>query len=142
MTPAPRYRRMPAVIDWWFRRIRGTAETWMNTPIGILVPPALWDSGAWKGGRYLWIRDHEETHWPRMMARPVLSRWWWCLHYLLSTKMAYEEEILACRRELLHFAPGYERNNHAAWLVNALIADYGFGWQPRETILRDLTAFL
>lgn len=140
MTPPAKFRRMPALLHLYFVHVRKTPGCWVTTPWGIMVPRLRWDNDSWRRPELASVRSHELTHWGRLVNRPYLSRLWWAVHYCLSKRMAYDEEILAYRVELMPL--GYqERQRWAQTFALGLITDYGFD-KPLADVELDLLAGL
>jgi hypothetical protein len=128
----PIYRRQPAMLDWYFRRIRDTPNTWLTTPWAILVPPALWDSGEWKQGRFQCVRIHEEMHFAEASI-------WWMIRYLTSQRFKYAVELRALRAEISLMA-GAQKVAFAEWAAWTLDVDYGITFKTRNEMVADLLA--
>lgn len=128
---------------WWifrlyFRICWGDENVWVTTPFGIMVPRHLWDTNLWKLDAWAPIRAHELVHYQRMRNRPYFSRLWWAFHYIISGRMAYEEEILGFRAEIAFFTGPEYRAWYIKKCARILIHSYGVK-KSEEEIIADLS---
>ena len=129
------FHKQSWITQLWMKR-RKTPDAWVTSVFGVGVPPSRWNDGSWIGDNFKTIRKHEVVgHYLRLKNRPFFSRVWWCIHYMISAQMRYEEETWAFRVEAEAYPP-YLRNDFIKWAVDTLIKDYGFPESKREEITK------
>lgn len=133
------YHRQNWITRWWMKR-RGTKDAWMTSAFGIGVPDSCWMDGTWTNERYSLVRKHEYVgHYLRISNRPWPSRIWWCIHYMLSKKMRFDEETWAFRIEAAGYVDKQQQIKFIEWATDTLIKDYGFGEEKREEIVKAIS---
>ncbi len=129
-----KFKRMPWLLHKYFVW-QGCADTWVTFPHAIYVDRGRWET--YLNSEWEWLREHEMKHFERVNSRPWLSRWGWCIRYMLSWRMRYDEEVVAIKKEL-SVLPPIERQA-MAWRESwNLVRSYGIKL-PQQQVYEELT---